>query len=53
MQVFAFILSLGALVAFLVAAVPAKSYLAYGLALLTLAIIVQLVWNSGTIVNLM
>lgn len=52
MQLAAFIAALAAIIAFLVAAVPAKSYTAYGLALLTLAVIIQLVWTTGTTVHL-
>ena len=52
MQIVAFILALGAVIAFGAEYVASRSVVALGLAILTLAVVVQLVWTSGTVVNL-
>lgn len=52
MQLFAFILALAAIVAFLVDYVQGRSLVSLGLSILTLAVVVQLVWTSGSLVNL-
>lgn len=51
MNLLAFLLALVALVMFLIAAIPKKDYIAWGLSFLTVAWVVQIVWATGTLVQ--